>query len=222
MPHSSPPDPDQPRTQPPERQPPVETRGLTRRTLFKTAGLAAATTALAGRMQALAQDEAGVRALGPGTTDVDLNVNGKKRRLAVEPRRTLLDALRGDLQLTGCKRVCDRGTCGACTIWLDGLPVYACTLLAVEARGREVKTIEGLGSPDAPHPVQKAFMEHDALQCGFCTPGFVMSCAWAVEKHGKSLTEEQLVDATSGNLCRCGTYPHVKSATLAAAREGGK
>lgn len=209
------------RTPTPDDGPPAP-RGLTRRRLFKTAGLAAATSALAGPVRALAQEAADApTSLGPSPTKVRTTVNGEKRTFEVEPRRTLLDALRGDAGLTGCKRVCDRGTCGACTVWLDGRPVYACTVLTVETEGREVTTIEGLGSAADPHPVQKAFMEHDALQCGYCTPGFVMSCAWAVETHGKALDEERLVAATSGNLCRCGTYPHVKAAALDAAR-GGK
>ena len=124
----------------------------------------------------------------------------------MEPRRTLLDALRGDLELTGCKRVCDRGTCGACTVWLDGLPVYACTVLALEARGREVKTVEGLGTPDAPHPVQKAFMEHDALQCGFCTPGMLIAGAALGHAADGSLDDAEIREGLSGNICRCTGY----------------
>jgi aerobic-type carbon monoxide dehydrogenase small subunit (CoxS/CutS family) len=146
-----------------------------------------------------------------------LQVNGGDREIEVEPRRTLLDALRADMDLTGAKRVCDRGTCGACTIWMDGKPVYACMVLAIEAVGSEITTVEGLGTPEAMHPVQEAFRKHDALQCGFCTPGFVMSTAWAVAKHGKSLDRQLVMAETSGNLCRCGTYPHIVSAALDAA-----
>ncbi len=200
-----------------------ESGGLSRRSLFRSAGVAAAASALRRAGDALAQDADGAEAVpgvGPGPVEVTLDVNGAKRKLAVEPRRTLLEALRGDLDLTGAKDVCDRGTCGACTIWLDGEPVYACTVLAIEAQGRAVTTVEGLGKPDALHPVQEAFRRHDALQCGFCTPGFVMSCAWAVERHGKELTREQVLEATSGNLCRCGTYPHVVAAALDAAGAG--
>jgi aerobic-type carbon monoxide dehydrogenase small subunit (CoxS/CutS family) len=154
-----------------------------------------------------------------------LRVNGAERDLDVEPRRTLLDALRGDLDLTGAKRVCDRGTCGACTIWLDGKPVYACMVLAIEAVGSEITTVEGLGTPEELHPMQAAFGKYDALQCGFCTPGFVMSCAWAAKTHGKDLDEAGVRESTCGNLCRCGTYPHVIAAALDAAgadSEGGK
>jgi len=201
--------------------------GVTRRALLKGAGAAAAAGALAGSVEALAQ-EVGLPAealAGPGPVPMTLSVNGKDRNLDVEPRRTLLDALRGDLDLTGAKRVCDRGTCGACTIWLDGKPVYACMVLAIEAVGAEITTVEGLGTPENLHPVQAAFRKYDALQCGFCTPGFVMSCAWAAKTHGKALDEAAVRASTCGNLCRCGTYPHVISATLEAAGvdpEGGK
>ena len=192
--------------------------GITRRELLRSAGTAAAAGAALGAGEALAQ-EAGGRAevVGPGPVPVSLRVNGQDRSLRVEPRRTLLDALRADVRLTGAKKVCDRGTCGACTVWLDGRPVYACCVLAIEAEGAEVTTVEGLGSPAALHPVQAAFRRHDALQCGFCTPGFVMSVAHAVEVHGKALSRDKLLPMISGNLCRCGTYPHVVSAALDAA-----
>ena len=194
------------------------TGGVTRRALLKGAGAAAAAGAIAGPVEALAQEaEAGGEVAGPGPVRMTLTVNGAKRDLEVEPRRTLLDALRADLDLTGAKKVCDRGTCGACTVWLDGKPVYACMVLAIEAVGSEITTVEGLGTPDALHPVQEAFRKHDALQCGFCTPGFVMSTAWAVAKHGTNLDRQLVMAETSGNLCRCGTYPHIVSAALDAA-----
>ena len=206
-----------------------EEGGFSRRALLKGAGATAAAGALGGAVEALAQ-EAGVGLpanasgiAGPGPVPMTLRVNGDERKLDVEPRRTLLDALRGDLDLTGAKRVCDRGTCGACTIWLDGEPVYACMVLAIEAVGSEITTIEGLGTPETPHPVQTAFRKYDALQCGFCTPGFVMSCAWATKTHGAELDDAGVRASTCGNLCRCGTYPHVIAATLeAAASEEGK
>jgi aerobic-type carbon monoxide dehydrogenase small subunit (CoxS/CutS family) len=199
-----------------------ERRGaVTRRTFFRTAGIAAAAGALFREVPALAQDAKApaIRTQGPGPVTITLLVNGGKREVTVEPRKTLLDTLRGDIDLTGAKRVCDRGTCGACTVWLDGVPVYACSILAVEAEGRAITTVEGLGTPDKPHAVQKAFWREDAMQCGFCTPGLVMSTAWAVKTYGKDLTEEQVKAATAGNLCRCGTYPHVVRAALAAAKE---
>jgi xanthine dehydrogenase YagT iron-sulfur-binding subunit len=195
--------------------------GLSRRSLLKGAGLAAASQAILRPLDALAR-EAGeeTRVQGPGPVEVGLRVNGDARTLRVEPRETLLGALRLRLDLTGAKPACDRGQCGACTVWLDDLPVYACTVLAVEAEGRRVTTVEGLGRPDALHPVQAAFCAEDALQCGFCTPGMVMSCAWAVRIHGPGLTPEQAREATSGNLCRCGTYADVLRAALRAARGG--
>ena len=195
---------------------------VTRRAFFRGAGVAAATSAILGQMPAFAEDDAkagAVRSQGPGAVKITLLVNGAKRVVEVEPRRTLLDTLRLNLDTTGAKPVCDRGTCGACTIWLDGQPVYACTILAVEAEGRAITTVEGLGTPEKPSAVQKAFWREDAMQCGFCTPGLVMSTEWAVKTYGRNLTADQVKAATAGNLCRCGTYPHVIRAALAAAKE---
>ena len=200
--------------------------GFGRRALLKGVSAAAAAGAIGQPVAALAQEreegEGAVRSAGPGAVPLTLVVNGEPRDLDVEPRRTLLDALRGDLDLTGAKRVCDRGTCGACTVWLDGKPVYACMVLAIEAVGSAITTVEGLGTPGELHPVQAAFRKHDALQCGFCTPGFVMSCAWAVAEHGAALDRDTLVRSTCGNLCRCGTYPHVVEAALEAAAGASK
>src|SRR6185437_1653846 len=155
-------------------------------------------------------------ALGPGQTPVALNVNGKDYRVALEPRTTLADALRYQLNLTGTKIVCDRGACSACTVWLDKTPVNSCMTLAIDVGKRRVTTIEGLAAGDNLHPVQTAFIKHDALQCGFCTPGMIMSCAALLERNPHpDLNDVKL--ATSGNLCRCGTYPKVFDATLEAA-----
>lgn len=199
---------------------------FTRRGLLMGAGAAAAGAALQRSVEQAASSEspaaAGqnspVRVLGPEALDIACRVNGAERTFKVEPRTTLLSALRLRLDLTGAKPVCDRSQCGACTVLLDGETVYACGVLAVEVEGRQVQTVEGLGSPDALHPVQAAFCQHDAMQCGFCTPGFVVSCAWAVAQHGRGLTLEQARSATSGNLCRCGTHPHVLAAALDAAK----
>src|SRR5436853_7430665 len=136
---------------------------------------------------------------------VTLSVNGADHALVLEPRRTLLDALRGDLQLTGTKKVCDMGDCGACTVQVDGRAMYACLLLAVDCEGREIRTIEGLGRGDELDPVQRAFIEADGYQCGFCTPGQVMSLR-ALLDETPSPSEEQIRRAVSGNLCRCGAY----------------
>ena len=140
---------------------------------------------------------------------VALRVNGSRYELLVEPRRTLLDALRHDLQLTGTKKVCDMGDCGACTVLVDGQAMYSCLMLAVDSDGREIITIEGVANGDELDPVQRAFIEADAFQCGFCTPGQIMS-ATAIETNG------DLREQMSGNLCRCGAYPNIIAAIRAA------
>ena len=156
--------------------------------------------------------------LGPGEVSIQLTVNGKKFDLAVEPRMTLAEAIREKLHLTGTKIGCDRGACSACTIMMNGKPVVSCLSLAVDADGAEITTIEGLANGDQLHPVQEAFIEHDATMCGFCTPGMVMSCAALLERNPNPSLED-VKQATSGNLCRCGTYPKVFDATLAAAKK---
>lgn len=179
---------------------------VTRRDMLKGAGAAALIGAVAR-----GQEPAGPGLLGPGAARVSLTVNGEARALSVEPRVTLLDALRDHLELTGTKRICDHGACGGCTVFLDGKPVNSCLMLAIDADGRAVTTIEGLAKGDELHPVQAAFVKHDALQCGFCTPGMVMSCV-ALLATTKNPTDEQIRRAVAGNLCRCGTYPHVFAA----------
>jgi aerobic-type carbon monoxide dehydrogenase small subunit (CoxS/CutS family) len=149
-------------------------------------------------------------------------VNGHAQEIHVEPRRTLLDALRKDLGFTGTKKGCDEGTCGACTVLLDGKPIYACMALAVECEARSIETIEGLEKDGKLHPIQQAFIDDDAIQCGFCTPGQVMS-AKALLNGNPNPTEEEIHRALTGNLCRCGTYPKVIRGVLRAAgllREG--
>jgi xanthine dehydrogenase YagT iron-sulfur-binding subunit len=149
--------------------------------------------------------EAATKVVGPEGVSITLNVNGASRKLTVEPRVTLLDALRNRLDTTGAKKVCDRGTCGACTVLVDGDPIYSCSMLAVEAEGAEITTVEGLGTPDDMSDVQEAFVEHDASQCGFCTPGFVVATtAFVRDNPGASLDEVRA--GMGGNLCRCGTY----------------
>lgn len=162
---------------------------------------------------------ADVRVLGPGTVDITLTINGAPKKLKVEPRVTLLDALRNDLDVTGAKRVCDRATCGACTVIMDGKPVYGCTVLAIEAQGHKVETVESLEKNGELHPVQKAFWENDAQQCGFCTPGFVMACKALLDKHPNP-TPEQVKLGVGGNLCRCGTYDGIKGAIAQVASAG--
>jgi len=160
--------------------------------------------------------EAGVEIWGPGEVPVRLRINDKPYDLKLEPRTTLLDALRDHLELTGAKRVCDRGTCGACTVLLDGDAVYACSLLAVDVQHRSIDTVEGLGRPEKLHPLQAAFVENDAQQCGFCTPGFVMA-AKALLDRNPNPTLADVHHGLSGNFCRCGTYAGLRKAVLAAA-----
>jgi xanthine dehydrogenase YagT iron-sulfur-binding subunit len=160
-------------------------------------------------------------ALGPGPIVATLHVNGAPRQVLIEPRTTLAEALRGPLDLTGTKIGCNRGACSACTVWLDGNPVASCMLLAIDVGDRKVTTIEGLANGEELHPVQAAFIAHDAVQCGFCTPGLVMSCAALLDRNPNPSLDD-VKAATSGHLCRCGTYPHVFAATLdaAATRKG--
>ena len=158
--------------------------------------------------------------LGPGAVPVVLRVNGEAHPLLIEPRTTLAEALRGLLGLTGTKIACNQGACSACTVWLDGLVVASCGILAIEVGERQITTIEGLAGEDRLHPVQEAFIAHDAVQCGFCTPGLVMSCA-ALLAGNPHPGEAEIRTAISGHLCRCGTYPHVVQAILALAETEG-
>jgi xanthine dehydrogenase YagT iron-sulfur-binding subunit len=203
------------------RRPPA----ISRRSFIKGAGAVAAAAGLVRVSTASADQKslpAGVvESLGPAAESIELKINGRATRLTIEPRVTLLRALRDHLGLTGTKLVCDRGACGACTVHLDGKPVTSCMMLAVDARGHEVTTIEGLGTPAQMHPVQAAFVEADALQCGFCTPGMVMSVAAALERN-PAATIDEIKHATAGNICRCGTYTHVFEAALSAAKSTGK
>ncbi len=155
-------------------------------------------------------------ALGPGAVPVELQVNRKLHRLSIEPRVILAEALRERLGLTGTKVVCGRGACGACTVMIDGETVCSCLLLAVEVQGKSITTIEGLASDDRLTPIQQAFVEADALQCGFCTSGMIMSCKALLDRNRKP-SREEIRHAVSGNLCRCGTYPHVFEAVERAA-----
>jgi xanthine dehydrogenase YagT iron-sulfur-binding subunit len=147
---------------------------------------------------------------GPGQQAVELTVNGEARALHIEPRVSLLDALRGHLGLTGSKKGCDQGTCGACTVWVDGRRVLACLTLAVTCEGREVTTIEGLSAGEDLHPLQQAFIDEDAFQCGYCTSGQIMSgVALLAEGH---VSDEEIGEWMSGNICRCAAYPHIRAA----------
>jgi xanthine dehydrogenase YagT iron-sulfur-binding subunit len=181
---------------------------FTRRDFLKSAGVVSAVTAAAGPAEADAQTAAGVNAVGPGEVPVHLMVNGKRVDLMIEPRVTLLDALRMRADLTGNKRGCDRGACGACTMIVDGRPVYACSTLAIEVQGKQIRNVDGLATAAGLHPVQEAFCDKDALMCGFCTPGFIMASVALLEKH-PSPTPEQVRKGLDGNICRCGTFSRI-------------
>ncbi len=176
-------------------------------------GGTAAGIALPLALPALAQTSSAtpVAATDPGRVDVVLQVNGKRVPLSLEPRTSLLDALREYAGLTGTKKGCDRGSCGACTVHVDGRRVVSCLTLAVRAEGRAVTTIEGLSSGDDLHPVQAAFLHHDAYQCGYCTPGQIMS-AVALLQEGHAGTDAEIREYMSGNICRCGAYANIVDA----------
>jgi xanthine dehydrogenase YagT iron-sulfur-binding subunit len=193
--------------------------GLSRRSFLRgtaVSGVGMNVSGIASPAGAPTPRGTGAQQLGPAAVPLTLNVNGVVRSLHVEPRTTLAEVLRGPLDLTGTKIACNRGACSACTVWLDGVTVCACMMLAIEVGTRKVTTIEGLSHGDTLHPVQAAFIEHDAMQCGFCTPGMAMSCI-ALLEHTSHPSANEVKVAISGHLCRCGTYPHVVEATLAAA-----
>jgi aerobic-type carbon monoxide dehydrogenase small subunit (CoxS/CutS family) len=205
----------------PEASSTAATKGITRRGVLKGAGITAAGTALLDGVQGLQQEAhaaatRGVKEYCPEPFPVTLLINGKQHALRIEPRTTLAEALRIELNMTGTKVSCDRGVCSSCTVWLDKTPVNSCMTLAIDAVGRQITTIEGLSSGEHLHPLQEAFVRHDAMQCGFCTPGMVMSCAALLDENPHP-TEADVRSAVSGNLCRCGTYPKVFAATLDAA-----
>ncbi|MBI2952694.1 MAG: (2Fe-2S)-binding protein [Chloroflexi bacterium] len=162
-----------------------------------------------------------VRKRGPGKVTLRLQVNGEEYAVLAEPRRTLLDVLRKDLGLTGAKKVCDRGHCGACTVLVDGIPIYSCLKLAIECEGKRIETIEGLSFPDGLHPLQKAFIEHDAFQCGFCTPGQIMSLKALFDRNPHPSADE-IRSAVAGNLCRCGAYAKILRAAQAVSEAHAK
>ncbi|MBM4013518.1 MAG: (2Fe-2S)-binding protein [Planctomycetes bacterium] len=207
---------------------PQDASGVSRRGFLKGVGAGALAAGAVAPAAAALGAKAGPQAaaagtvFGPAPVAVALNVNGKVRQLRLEPRVTLLDALRNHLDLTGAKKVCDRATCGACTVLLDGKAVYACTVLAVEANGRAIETVEGLAETHGgAAPIQKCFVANDAQQCGFCTPGFVMACE-SFKRANPGATREQALDGLGGNLCRCGTYHGVAQAVVdALAGKGG-
>ncbi len=189
--------------------------GLSRRGFMQGVGVAGGVALVATED---ARAAAAPKTRGPKRAPVTLNVNGKDRTVTIEPRVTLLRALRNHMDLTGAKEGCDRGGCGACSVQVDGALVASCMMLAVDAVGKKVLTIEGLAKGDQLHPIQEAFVKHDALQCGFCTPGMVMACK-ALLDGNKNPTLAQIKKGLSGNICRCGTYTRIFAAVDTAAKQ---
>jgi len=197
---------------------PEKAGSFSRRSFLKSIGTTAVATA-AVQAQSIAAELEKANAettIGPGAVPVMLQVNGETLKLQLEPRVTLLDALRNYSSLTGSKEGCDRGTCGACTVLIDDTPVYSCMKLAIEAQGHAITTVEGLAKDGRLSKVQQAFIERDALMCGYCTPGFVMSVSALLKKNFHP-TADEVRHACVGNVCRCGTYPRIMEAALQAA-----
>lgn len=199
-----------------------ERAGLSRRNFLKVSGISLTVPLVLGEKVVKAAG-AEVKVSGPGKVPISLSINGKPYTAEVEPRVTLLETLRHELDLTGAKRVCDRATCGACTVIMDGKSVYSCSVLAIEAQGKKLTTVEGLMQGDKLHPIQQAFVDNDAQQCGYCTPGFVVACKAFLDKNPTPSLEE-VERGLGGNLCRCGTYVGVRAAVLQAAKmqRGGR
>jgi len=195
-----------------------QTPAVSRRLFLKSFGTTAAVAATS-KVEAVVADLAKANAeqpVGPGPVPIPLTVNGKTIELHVEPRVTLLEALRNHSSFTGAKEVCDRATCGACTVLLDGTPVYSCSKLAIDSQGHQITTVEGLAKDGKLTAVQQAFVDQDALMCGYCTPGFVMSVTALLQNNPRP-TADQIKRACAGNLCRCGTYPRIMRAAFKAA-----
>jgi xanthine dehydrogenase YagT iron-sulfur-binding subunit len=196
----------------------VDSSGVSRRDFLKISTISAAAVPILGTKVVHAAGEP-VKIYGPGKVPVELTINGHKHTLQIEPRVTLLDALRDQLDITSAKRVCDRAECGACTVLLDNRTVYACSVLAIEAQGKAITTVESLMQGETLHPIQQAFVDNDASQCGFCTPGFVMAFKAFLDQHPNASPEE-IRRGLSGNLCRCGTYHGIHLAIAQMAQKG--
>src|SRR5437868_8730072 len=186
---------------------------VSRRDFLKSAGVTSLATAVT--TATVAEAQTGPRLIGPGDVPVTLMVNGKRLDLKIEPRVTLLNAIRNRADLTGNKRVCDRGACGACTMIVDGRTVYSCSTLAIEVQGKQIRTVDGLANGATLHPLQQAFCDTDGLMCGFCTPGFVMATVALLEAHPNP-TPDQARRGLDGNVCRCGTFTRIMEAAMKA------
>src|SRR5260370_31293636 len=175
---------------------------FTRRGLLSGRGIGSGAIGTGILTTGLAEPAEAATGMGPGAVPVTLKINGKDQSLTIEPRVTLCDALRNRLDMTGAKRVCDRGTCGACTVIMNGKVVYSCTVLAIDAQGKDIQTIEGIGTPAKPHPVSLAFVNNDAQQCGYCTPGFVMAAKGVLDRHPNPGDVHDVARRLSGHLWR--------------------
>lgn len=195
-----------------------ENSGVSRREFLKISSLSVAVPLFAGPKTVMAAGQE-VPVHGPGKVPMEFSINGRNYKAELEPRVTLLDALRDEFELTGAKRVCDRAECGACTVLMDSKPVYACSVLAIEAQSKAVTTVESLVGQGQLHPVQQAFIDNDASQCGFCTPGFVVACKAFLDAHPHP-TPNDIRRGLSGNLCRCGTYAGIRQAIAQVAQKG--
>ena len=204
----------------------VEKTTISRRNFLKGVGTGTVAAAVAPTVLIGAENAAEAQT-GEAITSatIQLNINAKMYQVEVEPRTTLLTVLRDSsdtsgnrVDLTGAKLICDRGECGGCTVMVDNKPVYACMMLAIDAQGKQITTVEGLAEGDTLHPVQEAFIQHDAMMCGFCTPGFIVSAASLLRENQKP-TLEEIKMGLSGNTCRCGTYPFIFDAVETAARK---
>jgi xanthine dehydrogenase YagT iron-sulfur-binding subunit len=196
----------------------IDDSGVSRRDFLRISGISVAIPLVAGPKVVLAAGQE-IPVHGPGKVAMEFIINGEKYKASLEPRVTLLDALRDQFELTGAKRVCDRGECGACTVLMDNKPVYACAVLAIEAQHKPIVTVESLMQQGKLHPVQQAFVDNDASQCGFCTPGFVVACKAFLDRHPHP-TPEDIRHGLSGNLCRCGTYDGIRKAVAQVAQKG--
>ncbi len=197
--------------------------GVSRRSFVQTLGLSAAAGALTERAEAAArdierdaaQDAPATEVAGPGVVEIALRVNGQEKKVTIDPATTLLDALRMQLNLTGSKEICDRGACGGCSVLIDGKLVNSCMMLALDAVGSEITTVEGLAQNGSLDPIQESFIRHDALQCGYCTPGLVLASRALLNENAKP-SMDQIKHGLSGNICRCGTYTNIFNAVLEA------
>jgi xanthine dehydrogenase YagT iron-sulfur-binding subunit len=201
-----------PKDESPERP---ERFSVSRRDFLRTAGVGSLATAVTSVGVAEVEAQGGPAVIGPGEVPISLMVNGKRLDLRIEPRVTLLNAIRNRADMTGNKRVCDRGACGACTMIVDGRTVYSCSTLAIEVQGKQIRTVDGLANGNTLHPVQQAFCDTDGMMCGFCTPGFVMATVALLERTPNP-TVEQAKKGLDGNICRCGTFVRILEAAMRA------